>query len=388
LGKDEKVVKTVRVAHLIATNFFGGPERQILTHAKHVAQHGVHALIISFQEFGQKNQLLAAASREGVPNLALKARSPFHPGSVHELYGLLRARQIKLLVTHGYKSNVVGRIASWAAGVPEIAVSRGWTAENGRIQLYEKIDRAFLRLADAVVAVSDGQRQKILACGGRPDKVRVIHNAIDLATYPGPAEKSVRSELGIPQDAILVATAGRLSPEKNHLGLVEAAKHVLAKMPDVYFVVFGEGFLRPELEKAVAARGIGNRFFLPGFRSDVRSLLHEIDIFVLPSHTEGLPNVVLEAFACSKPVVATRVGGTPEVVQQDENGFLVPAGEMGQLAEGILRLAADPQLRGKMGDNGFEHVLAAFGYPGQTDAYVDVYSELLGKDVRLAEAEA
>jgi len=381
-------VKTVRVAHLIATNFFGGPERQVLTHARHVAHHGIDALIISFQEFGQENQLLAAASLEGVPNVALKARSPFHPGSIYELYRVLRARQINMLVTHGYKSNVVGRIASWAAGIPEIAVSRGWTGENDRIQLYEKIDRVFLRLADAVVAVSEGQRKKILACGVRPDKVRVIHNAIDLGAYPGPAEKSVRAELGIPQTAILVATAGRLSPEKNHLGLVEAAKHVLAMLPDVYFVVFGEGFLRPELEKAVAKAGIGHRFFLPGFRSDVRSFLHEIDIFVLPSHTEGLPNVVLEAFACRKPVVATKVGGTPEVVQQDENGFLVPAGEMNQFAEAILKLASDPKLRRNMGDNGFEHVLAAFDYPGQTDAYVDVYSELLGKDIRLAEAGA
>lgn len=381
-------MKRMRVAHLIATNFYGGPERQIVCHAKQVAQIGVDPLVISFMEYGQENELLVAAQKEGVACAALRARGPFHPGAVGELIRLLHSEDVGLLVSHGYKANVIGRLASWYLKIPEIAVSRGWTAENGRIRLYEKLDRFFLRLADEVVAVSEGQRQKILACGVKPNKVRVIHNAIDLTTYPGPAEKCFRDELGIPRDAILVATAGRLSPEKNHLGLVDAARHVLAKMPDVHFVVFGEGFLRPELEMAVTEAGIGNRFLLPGFRSDVRSLLHEIDVFVLPSHTEGLPNVVLEAFACRKPVVATSVGGTPEVVQHGENGFLVPAGKMGLFAEAILKLAFDPQLRRTLGGNGYEHVLNAFGYEGQTDAYIDIYSDLLGKDVRFAEAGA
>jgi len=377
-------MKRMRVAHLIATNFYGGPERQIVCHAKQVAQIGVDPLVISFMEYGQDNELLVAAKKEGVACAALQARGPFHPGAVGELARLLRSEDAGLLVSHGYKANVIGRLASWFLKIPVIAVSRGWTAENGRIRLYEKLDRLFLRLADEVVAVSEGQRQKVLACGVRPEKVRVIHNAIDLATYPGPAEKSFRDELGIPRDAVLVATAGRLSPEKNHLGLIDAARQVLARRPDVYFAVFGEGFLRPELEKAVREADIGHRFFLPGFRSNVRSLLHEIDIFVLPSHTEGLPNVILEAFACRKPAVATSVGGTPEVVRQGDNGFLVPAGEMGAFAAAIMDLVSSADLRRKMGDNGYEHVKAAFDYAGQTKAYVDVYSELLERDIQFA----
>jgi len=378
----------MNVAHLIGTNFFGGPERQILNHALRVQVYGVTPQIISFAEHGKSNKLLRRATEKGIASRELGLRSPFHPGAVTELAEFMKILGTDLLVGHGYKANIVGRLATWNAGIPFLAVSRGWTAESRRIRFYEVLDRQFLRLADAVVAVSEGQRQKILACSVRPDKVRVIHNAIDLEAYPGPAEKSVRAELGIPLDAILVATAGRFSPEKNHLGLVEAARLVLAKMPDVYFVVFGEGVLRPELENAVADAGIGHRFLLPGFRSDVCSLLHEIDIFVLPSHTEGLPNVILEAFACRKPVVATSVGGTPEVVQHGENGFLVPAEGMGRFAEAILRLAPDPQLRRTMGDNGYEHVLATFGYEVQTDAYIDVYSKLLGKNARYAEAGA
>ena len=371
--------------HLRASNFVGGPERQILEHLRQSESESMHFSLCCFQENGQPAELETLAVEYGLDCTCVTAVWPFDLGTIRQLVRIVKDRKVSLLVTHGYKPNLLGRIATWIAGIPTIAVSRGWTYESHLVRFYEFLDRIFLRLADAVVAVSEGQRQKILACGVRPDKVRVIHNAIDLAAYPGPAEKSVRAELGIPRDAILVATAGRLSPEKNHLGLVEAARRVIEKMPDVHFVVFGDGFLRPKLEKTVADAGIGHRFFLPGFRSDVRSLLHEIDIFALPSHTEGLPNVVLEAFACRKPVVATRVGGTPEVVQHGKNGFLVPARDMSQFASAVLDLVSEPDLRQKMGENGYEHVFTAFGYLGQTDAYTDIYSELIGTDVRFAE---
>lgn len=369
----------MRICHLIATNFYGGPERQICQHALMMTERDHWLRIISFMENSRQTELMHTAASLGIPVWGLSGSNPFDPRPIWNLRDYLVRSRVDILCTHGYKSSVLGRIASWMAGCRQVVISRGWTGETRRVRCYEMLDRIFLRLADAVVAVSEGQRQKILACGVKPDKVRVIHNAIDLATYPGPAEKSVRTELGIPLDAILVATAGRLSPEKNHLGLVEAARMVLAKMPDVYFVVFGEGFLRLELEKAVADVGIGHRFFLPGFRSDVRSLLHEIDIFVLPSHTEGLPNVVLEAFACRKPVVATRVGGTPEVVSDGVNGFLIPEGDMERLGEAVLTLAGDAELRKQMGMYGFLSVGDEFGFERQTDLYLKLYGNVGGQ---------
>jgi len=366
----------MHIMHLRASNFVGGPERQILEHLRQSESETMHLSLCCFQENGCPTEMEAMAGDYGLDCACVTAAWPFDFGTIRQLTRIIRERKVDLLVTHGYKPNLLGRIASWIERIPTVAVSRGWTYESRRVRFYEFLDRIFLRLADAVVAVSEGQRQKILACGVNPDKVQVIHNAIDLATYPGPAEISVRVELGIPQNAILVATAGRLSPEKNHLGLVEAARMVLAKMPDVYFVVFGEGFMRPELEKAVVDAGIGHRFFLPGFRSDVRSLLHEIDIFVLPSHTEGLPNVVLEAFACCKPVVATMVGGTPEVVRDAVNGFLAPIGDMGRLAQGVLTLAGDAGLREQMGRRGYLSVEEEYGFERQTERYLQVYGNV------------
>lgn len=378
----------MKLTHLIGTNFFGGPERQILTHSIRIREQGFEPQIVSFHEGGKVNDLLAQASSHGLPCRELKPWGPFHPGSVMELCQELRTFGSEVLIGHGYKANVVGRLASWFSGIPFIAVSRGWTSESSRIRLYEALDRIFLRLADAVIAVSDGQRRKILACGVPARKVRVIHNAVDLKSFPAPNGKGVRDELGIPEKAVLVVTAGRLSPEKNHRGLIDAATRVLSMNKDVWFVVFGEGFLRSNLEDAIAEAGIEGRFLLPGFRPDVRSLFHEADIFALPSLTEGLPNVILEAFACGKPVVATSVGGTPEVVRQGRDGILVPAGEMGMFADALLRLAGDPALRESMGRSGFEHVGAAFDYSSQTEAYRQVYCDVLMKRHGMAEGRA
>lgn len=378
-----------RLAHLIATNFYGGPERQIVSHVKQIRSIGYFPLVISFQERERDNELLSVAAKEGIQVAMLRSRSPFHPGTVYELIRLLEAKNVDLLVAHGYKANIIGRLATWIGKIPEIAVSRGWTGENRRIKFYEKLDRMFLRFADLVVAVSEGQRRKVKACGVRGDKVCVIHNGIDLDSYPGPATESIRKEMAIPQDAVLVVSAGRLSPEKNHSGLIQAAKLVLEKQDKVYFLVFGEGFLRSELERAIAEADLTGHFFLPGFRKDVRSLLHEADIFVLPSHTEGLPNVILEAFACKKPVVATAVGGTPEVVRDGQNGLLIKPGDIQALAKALLILIDSPEMRRRMGERGFQDVQTHFDFASQSVRYMSIYSRLLeNKGQGLEQVEA
>lgn len=374
------MMRKARVAHLIASNFFGGPERQILVHAKRLKQTNYEPFIISFQEKCIENALYKLVKKENIKFEMIRSREPFHPGSVTELIKMLHSQKVNLLATHGYKANVIGRIASWCKCIPEIAVSRGWTGENKRVRLYEKLDRIFLRFADHVVTVSEGQREKVKSCGVRCEKISVIHNAMDLDSFPGPQWNRIRQEFGVSESSVLIISAGRLSPEKNFLGLIEAAKHVLEKRKDARFIVFGEGFLRSELEKAVAEANIQDSFFLPGFRPDVRSLLHEADIFVLPSHTEGLPNVVLEAFACKKPVVATAVGGTPEVVRHGQDGYLTDPGDMEAVAEGLLELASSPEKRYAMGESGYEHVRSSFDFASQTAKYMDLYKSVLEKN--------
>lgn len=367
-------MKPLVVAHLIATNFFGGPEKQIVSHAHVLDKNRFRFVLISFVENGQPNELLDNARRVGLDVVELHTDKAFDPSAVFRLNRILADRHVNILCSHGYKANVIGRLATWIAGIPHLAVSRGWTAENRKIRFYEMLDRFFLRHANRVVAVSNGQRKKILKLGISPERVAVIHNAIDVSAVTVSEQKSsIRQELGIPQDAVLVVSAGRLSPEKNHTAMIEAARAVCATRRDIYFAVFGEGFLRADLEARISRAGLKGRFFLPGFRRDILNLFREIDIFMLPSFTEGLPNVALEAFAVSKPIVATAVGGTPEVVQHGISGFLTNPEDIQTMTGHLLQLAESRELRSQMGEAGRRFVAEHFGFERQTKNYVELY---------------
>jgi glycosyltransferase involved in cell wall biosynthesis len=371
-------MKPIFVAHLIATNFYGGPEKQIVAHALCLNKEHFCFLLISFIDDGQPNELVQIAQDRGIDVVELHSRNAFDPGTIRRLAQILRNRGINLLCAHGYKANIIGRLASWFAKIPQISVSRGWTAESPKIRVYEKLDKLFLKFADKVVAVSHGQRIKILTLVANADRVVVIHNAINLGEIPEAGWRDrLRQELGLPHDAFIVASAGRLSPEKNYSTMVEVARLAVQHNAKIYFVIFGEGVLRSELEKAIVAADLCEHFLLPGFRKDLQELLHGIDVFMLPSHTEGLPNVVLEAFAVRKPVVATRVGGTPEVVQEGISGFLTKPDESALMAHHIQTLAANPDLCQSMGKAGYEHIQEYFSFEAQTREYEQLYMNML-----------
>jgi glycosyltransferase involved in cell wall biosynthesis len=174
----------------------------------------------------------------------------------------------------------------------------------------------------------------------------------------------------------IVGAAGRLSPEKGFGVLVDAAADAVRADPGLGFVVLGEGPLRADLERAVAARGLRNSFVLPGFRDDLDRLMPHLDLLVLPSFTEGLPNVALEALAARVPVVATAVGGTPEVVQDGVSGYLVPAGSPADIARRVLDALRSDEERRAMGQRGRARVEEAFTFASQSTHYQRVFERL------------
>ncbi len=376
------MTEKLTVAHLIASNFVGGPEKQILEHAKRLDPDRFRFVLITFVENGGDNELLAKAEEQGVSTVALHTNHPFNPLAIARLKTILRENRVAILCSHGYKANVLGRLAAWLLDIPLLAISRGWTAESRKIRFYEWLDKIFLKVASHVVAVSAGQKDKILKLSIGPERVTVIHNAICLESPAGTVARCIRSELGLPRGSVLVVSAGRLSPEKNHAGMIDVARIVCPQAPEVYFIIFGEGFLRPHLENYLRMAELSRRVLLPGFRKDLPAILPEIDIFMLPSLTEGLPNVALEAFAARKPIVATSVGGTPEVVRHEFSGFLAKPDEVELLAGYVMRLVTDPPLRDEMGNRGFQHVRDTFGFEQQTRSYECLYRKISGKTAR------
>lgn len=367
------VSKPIVVMHLRASNFVGGPEKQILEHFSRLDSKRFRPILGTFVEDGAPDKLGDAAISRGFECIRFPSVSPLNPGAILNLARVLKNNNVDILCTHGYKPNVLGFFAAKLGRTATICISRGWTWESPKIRFYEAVDRRFLRMSDHVVAVSAGQQDKILACRVPQKKVSVIHNAINLHDCDFKQPTAIRQELGIPADALLVASAGRLSPEKNYASMIDSAVQVVKKDQTVYFAIFGEGFLRQNLEERIREAGLEGRFFLPGFRTDLQALFDDIDVFMLPSFTEGLPNVVLEAFAARKPVVATRVGGTPEVVQDGVSGFLTKPDEVALMVEHILTLAASPSLRTGMGNAGYDYIRKEFGFEKQTQLYEELY---------------
>jgi glycosyltransferase involved in cell wall biosynthesis len=378
----------MNLVHLTASALFGGPERQMLGLADALPQ-SVRTTFVSFREGGRCAAFLNEAHERGFPAVELAADTPNLVAAARELAGVLCRADCDVLLCHGYKANLVGRLAARRAGVPVVAVSRGWTGEDRKVRLYEWLDRRHLRLMDHIVCVSDGQAAKVRRwCRVPAARVTVIRNSARPNAYVTPNPAARRTLLGFfPADSgvsWVVLAAGRLSPEKGFAVLVEAAAVVCRADPAAGFVVFGEGALRPELERQAARLGLAGRFVLPGFRTDLDSLVPAADIVALPSFTEGLPNVALEAGAAGIPVVATAVGGTPEVVADGVTGFLVPPGDPAALAAKLGELLRDPRLRRTMGEAGRRRMRERFTFAAQAAAYLKLFATLRPAPARIA----
>lgn len=371
------------IAHLTSSGFFGGPERQMLGLASALPDR-FRSVFLLFDDRGACRPFVDQIEREG---FAVEVLSPAGGlrGSVRALSDLLRRVGASVLCGHGYKADLLGLAASRRVGVPLVAVSRGYTAASRRVKMYESADRLALRFMHRVVCVSEGQAEKIRRAGVALDRVVVIRNAIraDRFDAPDPSYEGLLRGLFPEPPARVVGAAGRLSPEKGFGVLVEAAGEVVRADPDAGFVLFGEGPLRDDLERQVAAQGLQGRFILAGFRADLDRFLPHLDLAVLPSYTEGLPNVALEALAAGVPVVATAVGGTPEVVEDGVCGYLVPPGDPTALARRIVDgLRSGPGLA--LGARGRERVRDLFTFEAQAAAYARLFDELAGRPLATA----
>jgi glycosyltransferase involved in cell wall biosynthesis len=366
----------MHIVHLTASSFFGGPERQMLGLATALPDSYTTSFL-SFSEAGRCRPFLIAAHAAGFDASELTHDTPKFRAAVAEVAAFLRGNLADVLVTHGYKSNLLGRPAARRAGIPIVSISRGWTGENLKVRCYEAADRFHLRLMDRVVCVSAGQAERVRRCGVPPERVRVIRNAARLSDFENP-DTAMRSRLRelAGGDGPIVLGVGRLSPEKGFHVLVEAAARLLGKVAAARILLLGEGFERDRLVQRIERLGIADRFRMPGFRDDVDRLLPWVDLVVLPSLTEGLPNVALEAAAAAVPVVATAVGGTPEVVTNGETGFVVAPNDPIALSDRMADLLTQPGWARRLGTAGRRRVEEYFSFERQGRAYEVLFDEV------------
>lgn len=360
------------VMHLRPSNFFGGPEKQIVEHAVLLPDLGWRSVVASFQDGQAEVEIIARARERGLSVATVRTRGAYDPSAISKLRRLLRTSGTSVLVAHGYRADMIGFHAGRLAGVPVVPCVRGFTDENAKVRIYEAIDRLYLRRFPLIVAVSEGSARMLRAHGVHPEHIQVVPNAVTVPSVQIlPA--NLRSEYNIPDGAPILVSAGRLSPEKGHEVLVRAVGVLAATGHHVHLVLLGVGPMRQQLAATAEQCGIAGHIHFGGFRHDVVACLAAADLVVNPSHSEGMPNIVLEAMSAGAPVLATAVGGVPEVLQEGVTGWLVTPGSPGQLAMKIQRILLDSERRLAVGRAARSAVSRDFTFAKQAQRWLRVY---------------
>jgi glycosyltransferase involved in cell wall biosynthesis len=304
------------------------------------------------------------------------------PGGVYQLLRMaafLRREKFDVVHTHDLWSNLMGVPAARLAGVRAIVSSR---RDFSHFEWYRGIRRPCLRriqnLSAVVLANATPIRDALIAEDGfAPEKLRVIHNGVDTERFRHAKRDRERLFPNAGNGKLVVLVGNMHSDVKGHPWLIAAAPAVARDFPDIRFVLAGDGAARPDFERQVADLGFQKNFMFLGHRSDIPDVLASCDIAVLPSKAEGLPNAVLEYMAAGLPVVATRVGGNAELVQDGVSGLLVPAQDSDALAGALLRLLRNQQLSRQIAENGRRLVIQDFGFERLIREVDKLYTELL-----------
>jgi len=288
-----------------------------------------------------------------------------------------------LVHTHLGTSDCLGSAAARSLGVPAVSTLHAaeWHAESPREQAQLRLSAlARRRFASRVIAVSEAARRSYLATGwDKPDRVPVIYNGVAGRATPG-AGRAVRSELGIPTNAPVVAMVSHMRPEKQHELALAALPALTERFPDVRLLIVGDGPSRPQIEQL--ARTHAEAVML-GHRDDVMAILDAADVLLHPSRIEAFPNALLEAMAASVPIVATSVGGIPEIVRHGDCGLLVePQPAPARLAEEVGRLLGDAELRARMGAAGRQRFDDSFTLERWVGKTRTLYEEVLAEGGR------
>jgi glycosyltransferase involved in cell wall biosynthesis len=366
----------------VVTGTGGGPEKTILNSPRFLEPYGYRALCVYMHPPGDPGfeELRVKARQLDAPLVGIEDRGPWDVRVVRRLLEICRRERVSIWHGHDYKSNAIGLLLRRFWPMTLVSTVHGWGVLTGRTPFYNKIDRVCLRWYDRVIAVSDDLMQACLDAGTRPERCQVIENAIDTQEWSRrmtPQESKRR--LGFDPNRLLVSAVGRLSDEKNFDGLIRAADRLWREGLDFDLIIVGEGDRRPALESLIRQLDRSDRVRLLGFRSDTVDLYQAMDVFVLGSLREGLPNVVLEAMAMEVPVVATRVAGVPRLVTDRQEGLVVPPGDETGLADALGQMLRQPELREQMRQAARRKIETHYSFERRMEKMRKVYDDILGR---------
>lgn len=381
--------RTTRVVRLFSRLNIGGPSVHVILLTAGLREKGYETRLIVGREAPSEGNLLDMARQKGIEieqlaGLGREIRPLADLVTLWQLYGLIRECRPAIVHTHTAKAGVLGRIAARLAGVPVIVhtyhghVLRGYFGPL-KTAFFRRLETALARITDVAITVSAALRDDLAGMGVAPrEKIRVVPLGLDLARFARPpARGELRAACGAGDGETLIGVVGRLVPIKDIDCFLEAASRVSAAAPRARFAIVGDGELRAVLEQKAAALGLGARATFVGWRKDLESVYADLDVVVNSSRNEGTPVALIEAMAAGRPVVATAVGGTADLLGEGERGILVPPADPAALAEAILRTLGSADESARRARAAQEYVLAHHSVDRLLRDIDDLYRELL-----------
>jgi glycosyltransferase involved in cell wall biosynthesis len=360
--------------HVDTARTWRGGQNQVLLTVNGLRGIGERATLVAHPD-GELRRRVA----EGLDLIPLAPRTEMDLSAAWKFSRLLKRLRPDIVHAHDPHGIAMASLAlslggAADAGGPALVASR-------RVDFHLKgnsFSRWKYRQVDCFIAASEAIRQMLVADGVPADRTVTVHEGIDVEHVLAAPAVNVHEAFWLPHHAPVVGNVAALVPHKGQRYLVDAAHLVVQEIPDARFVILGEGELRDHLEKQVREHHLEKHVLLPGFRTDVLGCLKGFDLFVMSSVTEGLGTSLLDAMACSRPIVATRAGGIPEIVEDGVNGLLVPPRDAASLAKAIVRALQDDRLRQRLGEAGFDRVRARFTVERMVEATAAIYARVAG----------
>lgn len=368
-----------RMAHLrVVAGTGGGPEKTILNSPRFIRHHGYDAQVVYLcaPDPTIQQSLRTRAEKLECPLTLIEDHGMRDVSVIKKLLRFMRQERIELLQTHDYKSNVLGLILRRFHKMHLVSMLHGWTDTTGRMPLYIAIDKKCLPWYEKLICVSEDLVDECKKLRIPDRKIQLVHNAIDLATYTRTTSKELaKREIGLEGNDPLIGMVCRLSPEKGIIEATAMVSRLNAQGKRVQLWVAGDGPFRPDIEREIASRGLGEQVRLLGQLSDTRMFYQAMDAFLLNSIREGLPNVVLEAMALEVPVVATRVAGVPSLIRPNQTGWLIEPGDEKALDSSVLE-SLDPQLGAEKASSARRLIETDFSFDKRMKRVAGIYDSL------------
>ncbi len=328
-------MKPLNVMILHAPTGIAGAEGVILNINRFMDPERIRLFNCPFINFSRgESAYLKELEKRGIPYDATPLVKRFEYRYVRATRDLIRKHGIDLIHSHGYRSDITALLAS-GGRTPVVAMMHGFTASSFKVKIYETLERIILKRVAMIIPVSAQMKKLALGMGIPDEKVRLLPNVVDNITLDKIKPSAVFDEMALSPDVFKMAFVGRISPEKGLDLLLDACSALKKEGVNFFLMIAGDGPLKSDMEERTRDLGLADNVRFLGFRSDAPAITSAADVFLLPSLTEGIPLVVLESMAVGTPVIASMVGGVPDLIKNRETGYLFSPGNIEELAECI-----------------------------------------------------